>query len=491
MMRNIFLPILVSGLCLFTMSCQSMPNSSRSRSRHATRIPAEDVQAELMAYTDSYTAILSQAIDRISTALPGQRAVLHDAKLRNVQNAINIAAGPNPIGGLLDMTVMVSLQRRVAEDYWIPERFGDDGQPLLRALQLLEQEIWLIVDRSLDEEEATALRTLIPEIRERFKGQVMVSAIRASDFADDRRATVANLEGGSSLLTLFQLDPLAGLNPAAQELAQSRLLAERAFFWAKRLPLILNWQVQDIILEALAEPETQQILNATTQLSESSQRLTTVAEELLQQLPQERKAALVQLSELMATEREAAMEQLASFATTEREAALNQVFEGLAAERESILRIFEQEEVKLRGLLGDLRQTIDAGTSLSNSLNTTLESTQHMRESFAQTSDEPRPDRPPFDIAEYRHMAESTTVTIEELNRLIMSLSDLVDAPASESRNSRLAGAANHVQTSLSDLIELSYKRGLILVAVFLIGGLSVALIYRLIATRFLVSRSD
>ena len=46
-----------------------------------------------MAFTDSYTAVVSQAIDRMARELPEQRAVFHDAKLRNVQNAIIIAAG--------------------------------------------------------------------------------------------------------------------------------------------------------------------------------------------------------------------------------------------------------------------------------------------------------------------------------------------------------------------------------------------------------------
>ncbi len=276
---------LVIVACLTAASCAALPTGGRGRTRGPTRVPAEEVQAEIMAFSDSYTAIISQAIDRIARENPGHRAVLHDLKLRNVQNAINIAAGQNPIGGLLDMTVMVSLQRQVAEEYWIPERWGEAGRPLVEALQLLEREIWLIAERALDEQEIEGLRALIPEIRERFRGQVFVSSIRASDFAEDRRATVTKLEGGGSLLTLFQLDPLAGLTPAAQELAQTRLLAERAFFWAKRLPLILNWQVREVILETLAEPETQRIVDAAERLSAVAVRL-----------PEERAAATEQIA---------------------------------------------------------------------------------------------------------------------------------------------------------------------------------------------------
>ncbi|MHC4415578.1 MAG: hypothetical protein ACYS0G_09870 [Planctomycetota bacterium] len=440
-----------------------------------TRLKAEDIQAEIMAFADSYTAIMSQASDRTAERIPDRRAAIHDAKLRNVQNAINIAAGANPVGGLLDMTVMVSLQRQVVEEYWIPESWGDAGLPLLEGLQLLEQEIWLIADRALDEEEVEALRALIPQIRERFRGQVLVSSIRASDFAEDRRATVANLKGGGSLLRLFQVDPLAGLSPAAQELAQSRLLAERAFFWAMRLPLILNWQIQDIILETLAEPETQKIVDATVRLTESSRRLSAAAEELSQRLPQERDAAI---------------EQLAALTAAEREAALKQAFEGIATEREAILRTFEQEDERLRGLLGELRQIIESTTALSASLTTTIESTERLRAGFSRPPGEPRREGRPFDVADYRATAEATTATVEELNRLIVSLTELMASPDWEERNSQLAAATDRAQTTLEQLIDRSYRRGLVLIGVLIVGALAAALVYRGVAVRLLAARS-
>lgn len=476
--------ILVLIVCLAAASCESLPNGGRSSARNLIRAPAEEVQAELMAFTDSYTAIISQAFDRIGLQLPEHRAVLHKAKLRNVQNAINIAADQNPIGGLLDMTVMVSLQRIVAEDYWIPQRFGDSGLPMVEALQILEQEIWLIADRALDEQQAEALRLLIPEIRERYRGQVMVSAIRASDFAEDRRAAVAKLEGGNSLLTLFQLDPLAGLNPATRELAQSRLLAERAFFWAKRLPIILNWQIQDVILNALAEPETQRIVDTTARLAESSERLIAVAEELLRQLPEERDAAFKQLSELMATEREAGLEQLAALAASERDAALNQAFEGLAAERESILRTFEQEDVRLRGLLVDLRQVIDAGTSMSDSLTTTIASTQRLRESFARPFGESGPVRPPFSIGDYQATVDSTAEVVRELNQLLMSLEALFASPNWDDRAVQIRDAAAKGQGSLDRLVDRIFVRALLLILALVLVSLAGMVLYRRIVRR-------
>jgi len=472
-------------VCVSAISCETL-QLGRPAPRDPTRIPVEAVQAEVMAFTDSYTAVVSQAIDRIAVALPEQRAVLHDAKLRNVQNAIIIAAGQNPVGALLDMTVMVTLQRHVAEEYWLPDRFGDAGEPLVTALRMLEEEIWSLAERALTDEQFEALTLLVPQIRERFRGQVLVSSIRASDFADDRQAAVAQLRGGGSLLSLFQLDPLAGLSPAAQELAQSRLLAERAFFWAKRLPLILNWQMQDVILEALGEPESQQLVAAATRLTESSERLSAVAEELSQWMPEERSAAIAQIDEVVTAQRNAAIEQLVAATAAEREAALEGAFAGIAAEREAILRTFEQEDVRLRGLLEELRQTVEASTVLSTSLTTTVDSVDRLVAGFAPAPDAPPPDpdRRPFDILDYQTTAESLTATVTELNTLMTSITELMASPVWDERNTQVAAATDRAQTGLEDLIDRSFRRGLLLVGLLVVGGFSAAVGYRLIAAR-------
>ncbi|MCP3902382.1 MAG: hypothetical protein GY715_02005 [Planctomycetes bacterium] len=287
------------------VSCASMPQGQTGGGgRSASRLAVENIQSDVMAFADSYTAVVAQSFDRVATAVPEERVVLHDIMVRQVQNAITIAAGPNPAGALLDMTVMVTLQRQVVETYWIPERLGEAGQPILDGLKLLEEEIWAIARRSLDAQQFEALEDLMPVISERYRDQVRVSAIRASDFSDQRRATVARIDGGTSLLQLFQLDPLAGLNPASRELAQIRMLAERTFFWAKRLPMILNWQMQDVILDAFDHPDTQRLIDSVTAMTETSNRLGDIVGELPNQFATEREAAVEQITVAIAAERE-------------------------------------------------------------------------------------------------------------------------------------------------------------------------------------------
>ncbi len=153
--------------CLGAAACESTSRASTPSQRRSSTLPVEEIQAEIMAFADSYTAMMNQAANRVMEQLPERAAAIHDIKLRNVQNAITIAAGPNPIGGLLDMMVMVTLQRQVVEEHWLSEFGGESAQPFLEALQHLEAEIESIVKRSLDQQEFEAIEALIPKIRER------------------------------------------------------------------------------------------------------------------------------------------------------------------------------------------------------------------------------------------------------------------------------------------------------------------------------------
>jgi len=46
-----------------------------------------------------------------------------------------------------------------------------------------------------------------------------------------------------------------GIGEATKAVDEARQLAERAFFQAKRMPHLVNWQMQALLNEALAKPE--------------------------------------------------------------------------------------------------------------------------------------------------------------------------------------------------------------------------------------------
>ena len=57
------------------------------------------------------------------------------------------------------------------------------------------------------------------------------------------------------------LNPLAGLDPTAMAIQETRQLAERAMYYSQRMPTLLNWQVQLLSLQLAGQPEIREILS--------------------------------------------------------------------------------------------------------------------------------------------------------------------------------------------------------------------------------------
>ena len=99
------------------------------------------------------------------------------------------------------------------------------------------------------------------------------------------------------------------------------------------------------------------------------------------------------------------------------------------------------------------------------------------------------PDGRPFDITEYQATAEATTATVEEFNRLLASLNDFLASPDWEARQSQLDAATAQARSSLEELIDRGFRRGLVLIGVLVVGGLAAAVVYRAVATRLIAPR--
>jgi len=58
---------------------------------------------------------------------------------------------------------------------------------------------------------------------------------------------------------MFQVDPLAGLDPAVRELTQTRLFADRALYVVQRMPRLLRWQTELLGLNTAQIPAVRQL----------------------------------------------------------------------------------------------------------------------------------------------------------------------------------------------------------------------------------------
>lgn len=436
-----------------------------------SQLTPDQIQAKVMSFTDRYIALTSQGFDDVSGADDSLavRRLVSRLRIVWVSNALAIGSSKNPVTALLDMTVMVTLQRQTWDEQWRRTHFTDErAESLSRALRMLEEEIWELNEAVLTPDECEALRAMIVAIRERYPDVVDVSSLRASELAAERQVSLHHARGGGSLFRLFGLDPMANLSPATRQFAESRLLGERMFFYASRAVLLMNWHIEAALLESVAEPEMQRIITAVDRAGESSERAAAVMEDVAAQITEERTAAIDQVAERL---------------REERTLAVDQFFEGIRAEREAFLERLNAEE-RLQGTLAEMRGVVEAGTTLSDSVQATLVEAGRLTERLDRGGEGGADSD--FDIAEFTAAATAATESFESLNRALVSANQLADTLAAEEQEARFRSILGEGTGSAEALIDRIYRRAIVLIIVFGVCLFAAMAAYRLLVARLL-----
>ena len=434
----------------------------------------EQIQAEVMIFVDRYWAMVTQVMDdvRRGADTPQRRLGAQSLKISAVEAAVRIATDENPVVALLDMTVMVSLMRQVWDEYWGPKVYQEppDG-PVGTVFRTLEEEIWTIAERILTPQETGALRQLIVDMRAKYPDQVYVVNMRASEFASASPLVLKETTGGPNLLSLFAIDPLSSLAPATREIQRSRMLAERAFFYASRLPAILSWRTDRAILFAAAMPEVGEARDAVREFRTTGDRLAAIAEEIMDDLEIQRDAAINQFFTRLEDERSTAIEQL---------------FEHISAERKAIVDLLEHEGGDIRSTLGQVDSTARTATALSESLQKTMVQTESLARTIAElgAGDETGGTGRPFDIREYQAATESAATAARDLQALVASVTRLVESPDIAEGGRQLAATVDQADRAAEELLHQAFRLAMVLVITAVLLSLGAAVAYRLIARR-------
>jgi hypothetical protein len=267
-----------------------------------------------------------------------------------------------------------------------------------------------------------------------------VMGARAVGFATEvARAKKADTTAPGSVFGLLGLDPLSSLDPAAREIALTRMFAERALFVAQWMPSLLRWQIELMSLNAVAMPEVQQVITNSTHLAASVDRFAAVAEKLPGQI---------------------------------------------RAEREEILKTLESQERQLTPLVNEVRQTLGAASQMSTSLNTTITTFDALMKRFGvgetRSAGPPATNSEPFRIHDYGQ----TAVQLEGMARQLTELLHTLDQTIGSSNLTQLSGQAGSVivsaQSAGKQVVDYAFWKGILLVGI----AFAAALIYRLLATR-------
>ncbi len=396
------------------------------------KLTPDQIGGEVRGFADSYVTLLFHVSDQLfeTELTPQNRAITSGLLLQTAYGVYTIASDANPIVSLMDMVVVVTLTRMVAEQN-LGRYVDDDSVEMIKICRQGEAEIWKIAGLMMTEDEQHGMRVLINEWREANPNVRSVSYVRFGDFAESRRQMHTTTRGARSLFGLFALDPMANLDPTTAEIERTRLLAERGFYFTKRLPMLLTATAAQVYFEIAATDEAELLRANVKTVVDVAQRLAATAE----QAPDD-------LAERIAVEREAAIDQIEKVLAAQREAAIIQIAETVRAEREALLASLESEEPRIQALLTELRQTVESTTRLVDAVTLFI------------------PDQPadvrgePVDV---QAIVEQTTLAAEGLTTLVQSVDRALAPEDLEVRLAQLDLMLSHAEARGRSLIDRTF----------------------------------
>jgi hypothetical protein len=227
-------------------------------------------------FADRYVLFLSNACDDIKRTATSveQRQNAHRLKLAAATAAYDVATGPDPVKQLVDMAILVELHHVVwAEEGQANRYFGvEAGAHLSTALAAAQKEIWGLCGRVMTPYQIEALKVAIQEWRRNHPEVAWVSDVRFDVVAGGHGVT---LIGGN----LGTLTPASG--SVTDSIGNARLLAQRAFYSLKRLPTLLDWQLEAALDSAMTSPQADQLLQGVTRTLDSASGVLARLEQIL------------------------------------------------------------------------------------------------------------------------------------------------------------------------------------------------------------------
>jgi hypothetical protein len=429
--------VLLLALALSASSCSLLKNTLELPERSIRSLlslkqengapdPVE-LQSELLRFADNAIEALNIAAGKMQRkddqAPRRQRLLIRRIAITN--DILAIGTGANVYANLLDMVIFASLNRMNVEDYWMPKFFGESAKPYLLASQEVEKEIWRIAATTLKKEQISELRAAINNWNQQHPNVRTPSDLGSLGFASEVSQMNRSPQPGitSSVFNLLAIDPLAGLDPATRELANTRLFAERGLFLARHMPDLIRWETELLVIQTAEMPQMEKLLANTTQLSESADRFSQTADRL---------PGLI------------------------------------SAERQQIVQALNAQLPGLTSLAAQTEKALDAGKLMSNGTTATLKSFQDV---VGQLQASPsNPNSEPFRINDYTAAAVQINTTAQDLVKLLQTFDQTLDPGKLDGLSTRLDALTRQVQSSGKELVDYTFRQTLFL-GLILIGS--------------------
>lgn len=386
-----------------------------------------ELQSQLLRFADNAIETLNLGTGKLQKdGQTTQRRNLLVRRIAITNDVLAVATGANAYANLLDMVILATLNRMNVEDYWIPKIYGESAKPYLLASQEVEKAIWRVAATELRKNQVEELRAAIKTWHKQYPNvrspRDLGSLGFSSEIAQIHRSSRTGMT--SSVFNLLSIDPLAGLDPATRELANTRLFAERGLFLARHMPTLIRWETELLAIQTMEMPQLEKLLDDTAQLSESADRFSRTAEGL---------------PGLLRTERQ-------------------QIVQALDAQRPGLISLATQAE-----------KALDAGKLMSEASTVTLKSFHDVLRQLQSGPSDTKAE--PFRINDYTAAAAQINATAQDLVRLLKAFDQTLAPGKFEELSTRFDALTRQTQASGEELVDYTFRQilflGLILMVSF------------------------
>ncbi|MEN9680428.1 MAG: hypothetical protein RLZZ627_321 [Pseudomonadota bacterium] len=393
------------------------------------------LQETLLRFADNFILSASLATESLKhNGVPVEREFMVLAKVRLSSDMIALVTGSNSLNNLISTLIYTKSMRMSIDEYWRPVQFGDSTSAMAKVLDERNRELDEYAAKILTPRQIEELQQVIdrwhknhPSSEHNIGELANISTV--NQILKVAHQTVAN-DGSYSVFSLLDLDPLASLDPATRELAETRLFGERTLFLTQRLPQLMEWQMELLAYRTGRLPEVSTIVNSAAGISKSSERFSLTVADLPAIIHREQEAFMAHLKE-----QQEGLDQLAK----------------------------------------DSAHTFSEGSRMADAARDVLVTYRAILDQMNNESNE-HPDTPPFSIKDWGESAS-------RVEKMSSSLQALLGQLATESGSPELQKLSAFTESSAQRIIDYALWRALAFLtgAVFIIatGVLSGLMIYR------------
>lgn len=445
----VIVSLLLTGGCQLFKRDKSEPKAAELSNMLSTDNSAA-IRADLVQFVEYMESEIRDTAETIEGATDDidDRRVALNWKLAALTVSAQALAEEDPLDGVIDTWTFCVRQARYLQDGEGADLFGNQHDAALdtaRRLQVRAEEL--------------AATHLTPDALPRLAAQIESYAREYpihGVFAHEAPAPFTETESGRNVIATVLNIPLRAAQRVSQGLDPTVRLARSVDQFRALMadyPAVMRWQAQLMLLQIEGSPAIRSLVDSTATVSESTDRISRLADQLPARIREEADKILA--------------------AIDERQPELRKTLDAVDAALE-----------RAHQTLGEAETAAAAWEQTAATVTLTVQELQKLR---GETSPTTAPaaatatSQPAFDIKDYTRSAEAVTAATEELRALLREVRDFIDGPTTDQRLERVdALTARTLASSAAEarrVIDHATWRGVQLVGLVFV----LALVYRVI----------